>query len=559
MRGSTFRSLPGAGFALLGALATAAALAAQAPPASPANATAPGGQEPLYKDLGSYHVAVTTSSPLAQRYFDQGLRLAYGFNQEESVNSFTAATKADPNCAMCWWGIAYVLGPNVNIPMDSSAVRPAWEAVGQAARLAQRATPRERAFIQAVALRYAEHPPADRSSLDRAYANAMGNVAHRFPDDPDAATLYAESLMLLSPWDYWTRDSRPKANTTTIVSTLERGLKRYPDHPGLCHFYIHAVEASSNPGRALPCAERLARLMPGAGHLVHMPSHIYMRIGRYDLATQHNQHAIAVDEHYIQDRHPTGVYPLGYYPHNIHFLWAALTMQGRGEEAIAAARKVAAAVPLEAVKQVPFLEFVVPTPYYALARFGRWEDLLREPAPDTSLRFSRGIWHYTRGLAFVASGQLALAHAQHDSVVAVVLATPPDQMVGLNSAKSILQIAERHLTGMIALSEGKRDNGVRALQAAIRTEDGLRYDEPPPWYLPIRQVLGKVFLDAGQATRAEQLYREDLRQYPENGWSLYGLSQALRKEGKIAQSISTELRYRKAWAKADAKAMVESS
>jgi tetratricopeptide (TPR) repeat protein len=544
-------------FAVLGAFAAAATLSAQATPANPTGQSA--GQEPLYKDLGSYHVTVTTSSPLAQQYFDQGLRLAYGFNQQESVNSFTAATKADPDCAMCYWGIAYVLGPNVNIPMDTSAVKPAWDAIRQAVRLAPRTTPKERAFIQATSVRYSEHPPVNRISLDRAYANAMGGVSRRFPDDPDAATLYAESLMLLSPWDYWTHAGTPKANTTVIVSTLERALRQHPDHPGACHFYIHAVEASTNPGRALPCAERLARLMPGAGHLVHMPAHIYMRIGRYDLAAQHNQHAIAVDEHYIQDRHPTGVYPMGYYPHNIHFLWAALTMQGRGEEAIAAARKVAGAVPLEAIKQVPFLEFVVPTPYYALARFGRWEDLLREPGPDQSLRFSNGIWHYTRGLAFVATGQLNLARAEHDSVAAAVNATPPDQTVGLNSAKSILQIAERHLTGAIALKDNKRDIAIRAFQAAIRTEDALRYDEPPPWYLPIRQVLAKVFLDAGQPSRAELLYREDLKQYPENGWSLYGLAQALRKEGKIAQAISTELKYRKAWAQADAKPLLESS
>ncbi|HYC33521.1 MAG TPA: hypothetical protein VEB59_14630 [Gemmatimonadales bacterium] len=508
---------------------------------------------PLYENLGALHYQVTATAP-AQAYFDQGLRLAWGFNHEEAIASFTEAARQDSTCAMCWWGIAYALGPNINAPMDTAAVRPAWEAIRRAQASAGRATPVERDMIAAMAKRYAPEPAADRAKLDSAYAQAMGAVAKKHPRDAEAQTVYADAIMNLSPWNYYENRGRTlRPQTAELVSTLERTIKRYPNHPGACHLYIHAVEASTTPGRAVPCADRLARLMPGAGHLVHMPSHIYMRTGRYDLVAAHNHDAVGEDETYIQDRKPAGFYKYTYYPHNYHMMYAGLIFLGRGSDAIAAARKIVTVVPAEVTKQVPPLEYFFPTPYWAMARFERWDDLLAEPAPAEHQRYTKGMWHYARGLALAAKGRAGEAKAEHDSVAAVMEATPKEQPAGINSGKVLLQLAERHLTGRLAAASGDTAGAVAAYREAMKIEDGLTYDEPPAWYHPIRLELGALALKQGDAAGAEKYYREDLEHWPNNGWSLHGLAASLRAQNRSAEADKIEAQFQQAWKSADMK------
>jgi tetratricopeptide (TPR) repeat protein len=511
-----------------------------------------GAETPLYANLGSYHLAVTTASPVAQQYFDQGLRLTYGFNHDEAIKSFREAVRIDSTCAMCWWGIANALGPNINLPMDTSAVKPAWEAIQHALRRAPGATPRERAYIEAQAKRYAATPAADRSGLDSAYARAMGALVTRYPEDDDAATLFAESLMDLRPWHYWTNAGRPMAPSTfEQVQVLERVVMRNPDHPGACHFYIHAVEASNEADKALPCAKRLQTLVPAAGHLVHMPTHIYMRLGMWDLAVEHNRHAVLADERFIEERHPTGVYPMGYYPHNYDVMAAALAMLGRGSEAIAAARKIASLTPYEAAIQLPPLESYAIVPFYALARFGKWDEILAAKAPPAGLQYAPGVWHYARGLALSVKGDYAGAAAERDSVAAVGTALAPDFPAGLNSAKTVLAIAEKHLAADIATRQGKRAEAIADLRKGITLEDELTYNEPADWYLPLRQPLGALLLEAGQPKEAEREFRTDLTRHPHNGWSLRGLERSLRAQKRTREADSVAAELKQVWAKAD--------
>jgi hypothetical protein len=506
---------------------------------------------PLYENLGALHYRITGAAA-AQAYFDQGLRLTWGFNHDEAVASYTEATRQDSTCAMCWWGIAFALGPNINAPMDTAAVRPAWAALQKAQANAARATPKERDFIAALATRYSADPAANRPQLDSAFATAMGKLARKYPTDPEAQTVYADAIMNLSPWNYYTdRGTRLRPQTAELVATLERTIKRYPDHPGACHLYIHAVEASTTPGRAVPCADRLAKLMPGAGHLVHMPSHIYMRVGRYDLVADHNHDAVGQDESYIQDRKPAGFYKYTYYPHNYHMMYAGLMFLGRGQETIAAARKLVGVVPAEVTRQVPPLEYFFPTPYWAMARFGRWDDLLAEPAPAEHQRYTKGMWHYTRALALSAKGRPAEAKAEHDSVVAIADATPKEQPAGINSAKAILQLAERHLAGRLAAAAADTAAATAAYQEAVTLEDALVYDEPPAWYQPIRLELGALALAQGKAAEAERHYRDDLAHWPNNGWALHGLAASLRAQKKDAEAARVEAQFKKAWERAD--------
>ena len=504
---------------------------------------------PLYADLGTWHHAVT-ASPEAQKYFDQGLRLTYAFNHDEAIASFKEGARLDPGCAMCWWGVALDLGPNINLPMDPKAEPEAWAAVQKAQAVAPKVTPAERDYIAAVATRYANQPDK-RAVLDSAYADAMRALAAKYPDDLDAATLAGEALMDLQPWNYWTMGGKPKGAILEIVGTLERVLAREPNHPGACHYYIHAVESSLEPEKALPCADRLAQLMPGAGHIVHMPAHVYMRVGRYDLAVQHNQHAAAEDAAFIERRHPAGPYPMIYTPHNYHFLWSALTMMGREKEAIEAARQVESHVPVEMVRQIPPLEYFTPTLLYALARFGRWDDVLAQPRPEAELRYTTGMWHYTRGLAYSAKGKTADARAELDSLEAIIAATPADAMANLNPVKSLLSIAERHLAADLAARAGRTDAAVKLLREAVALEDDLTYDEPPAWYYPMRQVLGNALLAAGRAREAEETFRADLKHNRENGWSLHGLAAALAKQGRKKEAAAIADRFNAVWAEAD--------
>jgi len=509
---------------------------------------------PLYDDLGSYHMAVTTQSPVAQRYYDQGLRLTYGFNHDEAVKSYREGIRADSTCAMCWWGIAYALGPNINVPMDTAAVRPAWEALQQAVRLAPQVSAREQAYIKALRSRYSPDPSANRASLDSAWARAIGEVSSMYPRDDDAATLHAEALMDLRPWNYWNNAGRPRApSTIETVAILEGIVKRTLDNPGACHFYIHAIEASNFAARAVPCAERLGSLVPGAGHLVHMPTHIYMRLGRWDDAVEHNAHAVHVDQEYLAARHPTGVYPLGYVPHNYHVMWEALNMLGRSEEALSTARTIADKVPPDVVRRIPPFEYYSPVVLFTLARFSRWDEVLKEPAPPPDLRYTTGVWHYARGLAFAAQGALDSAAAERASVAAIAAKLPPDLPANLNSQQALLRIADHHLAADIAARQKRTDKAVRTYREGIALEDELTYDEPTAWALPLRQQLGALLLAAGRPKEAEKAFRQDLVRYPNNGWSLHGLAQSLAAQGRAKESQAMDAQFKKEWGRADAK------
>jgi tetratricopeptide (TPR) repeat protein len=539
------------GLCLIPTLATVR-LSAQQPNHPPSEPIAEAGAPPLYDNLGTLHKEITTRSEVAQQYFDQGLRLTYAFNHDEAIKSFQQGIKVDSTCAMCYWGVAYALGPNINLPMDTSAMVPAYQAIQQAVKYSAEATPYERAYIEALAQRYAAKPVADRASLDSAWAKAIGLVAYAYPKDDDAATLYAEALMDLRPWNYWTNGGKAKApSTQEQVKVLEAVLKRNPDHPGACHFYIHAVEASNEAAKALPCAQRLGSLMPGAGHLVHMPTHIYIKLGQWELAAEHNAHAVQADEQFISERHPTGAYPIGYYPHNFHVMWYALTMLGRSEDAVQAAQNVVQKVPVEVMRQFPPLEALAPTLLFTYARFSRWGEILREAAPPKDLGFATAAWHYARGLAYTGQGKLEAATVEYDKLVTLTAALPADKLIGQNTAKSVLAVAIDHLAGEMAAKQGKTDESVEHLGRAIAAEDELTYDEPPDWYLPIRQRMGAILLAANRPVRAEKIFREDLVHRPENGWSLYGLAQSLKAQNKTEAAAKIEERFEKAWKTAD--------
>ena len=536
----------------LGMASVASPLSGQEAHHPPGQPTTEAAAPPLYDNLGTLHHEITTGSEVAQQYFDQGLRLTYAFNHDEAIKSFREGLKRDSSCAMCYWGIAYALGPNINAPMDTSAVRPAYEAVQNALKYAGRVSARERAYIEALAKRYSPDPSAGRPALDTAWSKAIGLVTYAYPKDDDAAALYAEALMDLRPWDYWTNGGRPKAGSTLEqLRVLERVVKRNPDHPGACHFYIHAIEASHGAYKALPCAQRLGSLMPGAGHLVHMPTHIYIKLGQWDLAAEHNAHALHADEEFISERHPTGAYPMGYYPHNFHVMWYALNMLGRSEEAIKTARTIGEKVPVEVVRQVPPFEGYSPTLLYTLIRFSKWDDILKQPAPPSDLRYATGAWYYARALAYTARGQSDSAAPARDSLKAIAAAMPPDKSIGINRAKPVLDLAVNHLAGEMAAQKGNTDEAVKLLRKAAAQEDELQYDEPPVWYMPIRQRLGAVLLAAGRPKMAEKAFREDLVQRPENGWSLHGLAQSLKAQGRAKDASKVEDRFRKAWKAAD--------
>lgn len=500
---------------------------------------------PLYTDLGSHHKRISTRVPAAQQYFDQGLRLVYGFNHAEAIRSFTRAAELDPTCAMCYWGIALAHGPHVNAPMDSASGGAAYAAVQKALSLKSHATAPERVYIEALAQRYEEDPPTDRARLDISYSRAMGKVVKTYPKDLDAATLYAESLMDLRPWNYWRPDRTPYPGTQEIVHQLRSVLTRNPNHPGACHYYIHAVEAV-NPKAAVPCAERLAQLMPGEGHMVHMPAHIYIRVGRWNDAIQANHHAIHSDEVFIEGQHPMGVYPLAYYPHNIHFLAFASTMAGRSAQAIEAANTLTSKVNLDAARQVGLLQEMLPYHVLTLTTFGKWDEILAAPLPPEDIRFSSAMAHYARGVAHAAKAEWAEAQEALDRVTAGDAATPEGA-----EGKTALSIAVHALSGEIATRRGDLDMGITHFKEAAKIEDAGLYFEPPKWYYPIRHSLGAVLLKAGQYAEAEKVYREDLRRFPENGWSLFGLAQALRAQGKESDAVAEEARFRRAWVDTD--------
>jgi tetratricopeptide (TPR) repeat protein len=500
---------------------------------------------PLYNDLGDYHATITTSVPLTQQYFDQGLRLTYGFNHAEAIRAFREAARLDPKCAMCWWGVAFAYGPNINAPMDSASGVEAYNAARQAKRLAGNASPRERAYIDAIQKRYAAVPPAKRAGLDSAYATAMGKVADRFPEDQDAQTLHADAIMNLSPWHYWNSDGTPRPATPMLVKRLESVIAVNERHPGACHLYIHAVEAAE-PEKAVPCAERLASLMPGAGHLVHMPAHIYIRVGRFADAVTANEHAVHTDEAFIEGQRPAGIYPAGYYPHNLHFLAFAAMMSGQSKVALEASKGLSAKVSPEIAKVALFLQGMIPYHQLTLVSFGRWDEVLTEPMPPADLPVATGLTHYARGVAFNATGRANEAAAELKQVQTLA----GTQAEGTDPRK-ILDIAFHALSGEIALHAGHPAEAVTHFEAAKTVEDGILYNEPPYWYYPVRESLGQALLAAGRPADAERAYREDLAKFPGNVWSLYGLLESVRAQGKAAEADQVQAQLRSAGASAD--------
>lgn len=506
----------------------------------------------LYDSLGNYSYRITTGSPDAQRWFDQGLRLVYAFNHHEAQRAFREAARIDPACAMCYWGIAMTEGSNYNSPTDADREKNALAAVGQARERVAGERPQERALIEALAKRHAADPAATREALDRAYADAMRGAARQFPDDLEAATFFADAMMNLRPWNLWAPDGTPHPGTEELVQTLERVLARNPAHPGALHLYIHAVEASRQPGRAEAAADRLAKLMPGAGHIVHMPSHIYWRVGRYADAVAVNMAAVRADRAYFKTAEPSPLYRGLYHPHNIDFIWHSASMAGRGAETIRAAREFAASAPPEMIKQMPDMETAPVAPIVALVRFGRWDDVLAQGAPPPEWPYARGVWHYARGLAFNAKSQAVDARRELGELEAILASVPPDRSLAFFfRTKNVLQLAANVLAGEIAAKAGDVATAERLLRAAVDEQDTHWFTEPPPWYFPVRQALGAVLLQAGRAAAAEQVYRDDLARNPNNGWSLFGLAQSLRAQGKASEAAQVEGSFRDAWSRAD--------
>ncbi len=506
----------------------------------------------LQTGLGEHHHPITTTSPTTQRYFEQGLILTFGFNHDAAVRSFEEGARIDPNCAMCFWGVGLALGPNINLPMGSDAAAKAFEAVTEAQALAANVTEREQAYIAALAQRYSADPKADRAALDRAYANAMRDVHRRYPDDLDAATLFAEALMDLNPWNHWNGAGEPVAETPEIVATLEYVMGKLPGHPGANHYYIHAVEASPHPEWAESAADRLRNSVPGAGHLVHMPSHIYFRIGRYSDAVEVNELATEADEDFFAWCRRSGIYGALYYPHNVHFVWAAASAEGQSGLALTYARKLVAETSGLPPEDFPFVEDFLPTALFTLARFGKWDAILSEPAPPAAQTYVTGIWHYVRGLALLRTGDSA-GSARELAALRELAENPRNAEMHFfgGTAQDNLRIAAAHLEGEQAEAAGNTAKAISALTRAVTLQDALAYTEPPPWYVPQRHALGASLLAAGRGQEAEAVYRKDLEYNPRNGWSLFGLHQALALQGRETEASLVQAGFRNAWQRAD--------
>jgi tetratricopeptide (TPR) repeat protein len=508
-----------------------------------------GSNAPLYDDLGDLSFPITAKNPLAQRYFDQGLRLTYGFNHAEARRAFRTAQKHDPDCAMCAWGEALVLGPNINAPMEADAVAPAIAAVRKARENSAPASAREQALIAAIAERYSSDPKAERRALDAAYATAMERVAAQFPDDDNIQTLYAEALMDLSPWDYWEAGGgKPKGRTQDIVRSLETVLARSPEHPGATHYYIHMMEASSAPERALPYARRLAAAVPGAGHLVHMPFHIYYRVGDYKAAVAANKAAVVIDEAYIAREKPVGIYPMAYYPHNVHSLMASAQMAGDGAAAVAAAEKLARIVSEDAARAVPMAQPIAVAHYFAHAQFSTPAVVLALRAPGDDLPFVKAMWHYARGVAYAADKNVAAARDEAAAIERLATGDFSALTAAGIPAPDMLGLARQVVLGRIALAEGRLPAARAAFEQAVATQDRLNYSEPPYWYYPVSQSLAAVLLRQGDLDAAEDAFRASLARAPNNGWALYGLSEVYRRMGRADAVAEVTRRLDEAWA-----------
>jgi tetratricopeptide (TPR) repeat protein len=506
---------------------------------------------PRLQSLGTHTYKVSTTNPDAQRFFDQGLKLAYAFNHAEARRAFREAARLDSSLAMAYWGQALVLGPNINAMMEANDEPHADELVKKALSLRSSATPKERALIEALDHRYSGK--ADRRDADnQAYAEAMRAVHTQFADDPDITMLYVESMMDLRPWGYWMRDGQPHAGTLEIVGLTEGVMRAHPKHPGALHMYIHLMESVA-PEKAEAAADALQPLMPDAGHMVHMPGHIYQRVGRYADAMKSNELAIKADESYIAQCKAQGMYPMAYYPHNIHFLWFSASADGQSKVALEAARKVAAKIDDKALAEMAVTAGFRVVPYWAMARFGQWDAILKEKRPPAN-PFLTGGWHYVRGLAFVAKGQLASA----DKELAALRVTLKDKwlenpMFSPNTGLAVLGIAPHHLAGEIAAARGAYGTAIASVERAVRLEDALVYTEPSEFMFPTRLALGAILLQAGRPNEAETVYWEELKRNRESGWALFGLHQALVAQKKGPEAAIVKARFDKAWARSDVK------
>lgn len=511
---------------------------------------------PLFDGMGDHSHPITTDVAYTQRYFDQGLTIDFAFNHAESARSFKAAQTLDPQCAMCFWGEALALGPNINVTSNGAVIMAdhdrlaAHAAIQKALTLKHTASQQEQDYIDALATRYNGDPTTERGPLDQQYVAAMRNLTLKYPQDDDAASLFAEAIMNTMPWDYWIDADNPKPLAQEAIVILEAVLQRNPFHPMALHLYIHAVESSSEPERAEQPADRLINQVPGAGHLVHMPSHIYYRIGRYADASRANELAAAVDEKYIAACNAQGFYPAAYYPHNIHFLWSSSSMEGRSAVAIEAGKKVANNVKIEMIDQFPGVEFFKTIPIQSLVQFGLWDEILKEDPPAERLEYANGIWHYARAVAFANKGEIEKAQAEQ---AAISTFKENQDILFLDSisypASMLLQIAEALASGEIALAGNDPESAISHFTSAVAIQDKLPYTEPPFWYYPSRLSLGKALLASNLAAQAEQVYQRNLERYPRNGWALYGLMLALSAQGKETSAVAA--RFDTVWANAD--------
>ncbi|HET9478362.1 MAG TPA: alpha/beta fold hydrolase [Pyrinomonadaceae bacterium] len=510
----------------------------------------------LAAGLGDINHPVSTTNADAQKFFNQGLAYIYAFNHDEAVRSFKQATVLDPQLAMGYWGMALALGSNYNVQADGPSLLTAYNNLQKAIELAPKASEHERAYINALAKRYSADLNADKNKLALDYKNAMGELTKRYPDDLDAATLYAESIMNLRPWKLWSLDGKPAEDTLEIVAVLEGVLRRNPNHTGANHYYIHAVEASSNAERGLPSAARLGKIAPKAGHLVHMPSHIYIRTGDYGDAAKSNLDAIAADREYITKTGAQGLYTMMYYNHNIHFLASASALKGRYADSIKAARELETNIAPH-LKAMPMLEMFRPYPIVAQVRFGRWDDLLKEPKPDEALKVTTGYWHYARGSAYAAKNDMANADAELKALQAVIKAIPADAPLGNSLAAGVLKVAELTLAGRIAFARGDKQAAFNFLNQAAAAEDVTGYNEPADWDLPVREVLGGLLLSTGDNAAAEKAFRDELKRHPRNGRALFGLAESLKRQGNNTSAQMVWREFEEAWKDADTKLTVD--
>ena len=508
---------------------------------------------PLFENLGNLEFKITTKEEMAQAFFNQGLKLTYAFNHAEAHRSFLEASRLDPNSAMTFWGQAYALGPNINDPLpDDERKQTANKALGKAVKFASKAGKKEQALIEALKSRYSEDLTKDTEELNTAYMEAMAEVLKKFPEDADVQVLFAASVMNTVPWNYWDAEGNPSPNIPEAKVALEKAMEINPDHPGAHHYYIHMVELPK-PDLAVPSADRLGGLMPAAGHIVHMPSHIYIRVGRYKDAVEANQKAILADEDYISQCFSQGLYPLAYYPHNIHFLWSAASLLGDSEVAIDAAKRTAEKVPTGELTELPFLQDFASTPLLAYTRFGKWNDILTIPAPSPEIKHLTLMRHYARGIAFVRKGNAKEAQEELDAIAEIKKDPELKDLIATanNDSQSIANLASEVVAGELAALNGDLAKAVEHLEKAVELEDNLVYTEPSAWHIPPRQNLGALLLKAEKYGEAEKVYREDLDVLRQNGWSLMGLYQSLKAQDKMDEAQRIKQEFDEAWEHSD--------